>query len=474
MPLLFKLCSSWKVGIDKTSFSFGFKMTMLNLSFVVALLLVPIECHLIIEFGEDFKEQENNEITLNVDVSIPKDEMSFCIQVYIERFGVTLLFYHPDFFFTIEYLEDNVAEIVQKYFGKDYYKRQQNVNFQTHEWTTICASINESSDSLALAINGKLIWINARNVGVTTTNPNISSVVFGSQGNMFRRKGKVTNFYIWPTKMTSQALIESSKQCDSLISTGVRSDALLKWNSLKIEQFSYTGSLIKIRNTSASEQCEKFTNIEQFEAFLPFQSAVDFCEALGSQVVMPKSETDLAILRNLTQYETWIPVVYLQDEWINYYTKEDVEFLPWAPGEPNGKDQEPCVHTTWSGTRFNDNLCQQTRNVVCQFENPVIRYQLRGHKGLRNEFVYESNARYKNHVLFKTMDYSDYKIYFEDTEKSWIISQNFRENPNNTFASFKVENSNEDLPIGVKEWVIKSSDQTKRVNLEFTKVVFSR
>ena len=66
-----------------------------------------------------------------------------------------------------------------------------------------------------------------------------------------------------------------------------------------------------------------------------------------------------------------------------------------------------------------------------------------------------------------------YKIYFEDTEKSWIIAQNFREDPNNTFASFKVENSNEDLPIGVKEWIIKSSDQTKRVNLEFTKVVFS-
>ena len=88
---------------------------------MVVLLLVPIKCHLIIEFGEDFKEQENNEITLNVDVSIPKDEMSFCIQVYIERFGVTLLFYHPDFFFTIEYLENNVAEIILKHFGKDYY-----------------------------------------------------------------------------------------------------------------------------------------------------------------------------------------------------------------------------------------------------------------------------------------------------------------------------------------------------------------
>ena len=106
------------------------------------LLLVIVILHYAIHFGHctvviDFDEttQTENMVNLNVNLTVPMTEISYCIQVFIERYDFTYLFgdsYHSyeerSFMQFLKYTP-NGLDLYQWHYGEEYFLRS---NFTTN------------------------------------------------------------------------------------------------------------------------------------------------------------------------------------------------------------------------------------------------------------------------------------------------------------------------------------------------------
>ena len=120
----------------------------------------------VIEFDET---QVFNRVNLDVNLSLPTSGSSYCIQVFLERYSFTLLFEDgPDFpwqmSFFMRFMPDSL-HFHQWHYRHEYYMyyvfpQDQEPIVKSHEWTTVCTSIDNSHTnytSIQIGVNGAIV-----------------------------------------------------------------------------------------------------------------------------------------------------------------------------------------------------------------------------------------------------------------------------------------------------------------------------
>ena len=118
-------------------YSFWFQIVVLGAS------------NIIIDFDES--SVEDVEVGLGVDLSIPMNQVTYCIQIYVKRYHHTVGFHEPKYFSVAFDMYDDGIYIHQWNYGQYYGTQVQNDGIGTsyiikiHSWTTFCSRITIDS-----------------------------------------------------------------------------------------------------------------------------------------------------------------------------------------------------------------------------------------------------------------------------------------------------------------------------------------
>ena len=285
------------------------------------------DCTIVIEFEET---PNKTLVKLEKNLSIPTNGSSFCIQVFIERCDFTFLFTDSDtedynFRQFIRYTP-NSLDIHQWHYGKEYCL-QSNFSYneplvKSHQWTTICTSVNETI--IQIAVNGAFFGsVERRRTeehSLDQTHLEVSALYFGSFIEPKNKRGKISNLLIWPNSLSKELIEDYSENC---IIDLPGDNLILNWNSLKLTDFNdLNNQQVTLRNVTLEEKCSNISIIEFLDEEMTFQSAVRLCDALGGDLFLPKSASDMELTSNLTDKDFWVPIIYENDGWIYFYTTQ--------------------------------------------------------------------------------------------------------------------------------------------------------
>jgi len=91
-------------------------------------------------------------------------------------------------------------------------------------------------------------------------------------------------------------------------------------------------------------------NLHRYEVFdgsMNWHEARDTCEAMGASLATFHSDADVAMLPgDIDLNRKWIGGTW-SDSW-GWSDETAMDWTYWAPGEPNGNANEPCI-VTWNG-----------------------------------------------------------------------------------------------------------------------------
>ena len=275
----------------------------MNLLFVIVKALILhhaihfCHCTIVIEFDETTEVE--NMVNLEVNLTVSKAGISYCIQVFIERYDFTYLFGDSNeehLFMQFLKYTPNGLDLHQWHYGMEYFLRS---NFTTdgngkvepfvksHEWTTICTSVSETL--IYIAVNGLLLGNLTRRAKEESNQTHISSLYFGSFKD--RKRGKVTNLFVWPVSLSTEKILEYSNNC---IINFQENNSLLNWNRLNVTDFSgMNNSNVRIKDVPPEERCQNVSIIEFLNEEMTFPSAIRICDELGGRLFQPNSESDL-------------------------------------------------------------------------------------------------------------------------------------------------------------------------------------
>ena len=126
---------------------------------------------------------------------------------------------------------------------------------------------------------------------------------------------------------------------------------------------------------------------------------------------LPQTDSDLALFKELNQiHYYWIPIYWQKGKWLELESSQKASFLPWWPGEPNGRENEPCVCLSMHQQAFHDASCTREFYFVCQFQGPPTKFILRGLKGTKIDFQYilRLDLRFNDQFVFQGLSHSHF------------------------------------------------------------------
>ncbi|XP_030053360.1 C-type lectin lectoxin-Thr1 [Microcaecilia unicolor] len=98
-----------------------------------------------------------------------------------------------------------------------------------------------------------------------------------------------------------------------------------------------------------------------------WEGAKQFCSSKGSHLLILKENELTYLLEYIDSYHYWIGLKKDTKGW-TWTDGNTVKFSKWAPGEPNGgNNQNICVEMHPNGN-WNDHDCSAKRNWICEME----------------------------------------------------------------------------------------------------------
>ena len=402
----------------------------------------------------DFEGDEDSIAELKVDLQIPVNESTFCINFFYKRYGLILLFRKPGLSLSIDLLRDLA-----------YWRFDRNPRYafdlhgliSAHEWITFCVANDQTTTQLYG--KGKLIG------NLTRTNhyyPDqefipIPSFFFGIYSWVPQKDVKITNFKVWSSKLSNEELeIITRDPCK--IFNHDESSMVFDWNKVDQGSFISENAPYKIDKTKLEDLCV-ISVIEYFKDKMTFESADHWCDVLGGKLFYPKKQRDFDQLQNLTiDGDPWLPIVFEDGNWVNFYTKESVGYLNWAENEPNGKASEPCVQFRNNDFTYNDIPCSHQYTVLCHFHSSK-EFQFKGIEvnAMDTKYIIDYVATTPEQGLVFQGLYNGQVLKFNPYSKMWAVQES-RENETK-IASSKVETS----PVGLQQWTISRSNETMKL-----------
>mgnify|MGYP002048537561 FL=1 len=436
---------------------------------------------------------KNSQVHLDKEVSLPLNGFTFCLQFYLEGLEEHWILFKEE--------KENLGFYLNTQ-GKVSWVFVSNKNLvfvlppdaiQPYEWIDFCFTTNATTYAVYLN-DGSPIW------GTKTSFENQSSLkvqrlVFGIQFYWefeTNLKGlKITNLRFWSSDQTSSSLgdwwPQRTNQCrrqkaNSLLpsSTSV-GNFLLNWTDLRTQDFSlFRGPLNLIQDFPSIEDICLPTVLDYYPQPLPYHGANQVCQILGGFMFLPQTASDLALFKELNQiHYYWIPIYWQKGKWLELESRsKPATFLPWWPGEPNGRENEPCVCLSMHQQAFHDASCTREFYFVCQFRGPPKKFILRGFMDSRIDFQYilRLDLRFNGQFVFQGLSHSHLML-FDNTTHSWVIYNgtmipnatfNWQKNVLATTTFQKDDKASVLLPIGKKSWKIFDGLEPLEIFLKFT------
>ena len=184
------------------------------------------------------------------------------------------------------------------------------------------------------------------------------------------------------------------------------SDLALDWSQLTKKNFSIIQGKAEISNTNKSVVVCAQDKLKRVKKMLyaisqayPFDEATKICKVLGGKIFLPRNKAELKDMVAVFEYNDtniewisqkckgrhWIPirknVTYdpvkhdLSFEMFDFYSKENVSFLPWNRLEPNGRHLQQCV--VHKNGVYHDVTCDIDACFVCDIDS-IVKFTLRG------------------------------------------------------------------------------------------------
>ena len=241
---------------------------------------------------------------------------------------------------------------------------------------------------------------------------------------------------------------------------------IFEWTKIKIEDFDFEGVQAKISSNELEDLC-KMSLVKYFDFGLTFEAAVQWCDVLGGQLFYPQSRYDFDQLESYhfnNEDTPWLPIVFRGESWTNYYTNVQVDYLKWAPNEPNGKASEPCVHLRGIDYTYNDAPCDQLHSTLCHFES-TEEFQFKGIslEVIDTKYVIDYNASGSGNMpVFQGLYYGQVMSFNPDSN-SWMLQQSKENETLKAYSKVKIPT----LPVGLQDWTLLNSNTT--FTLKFSK-----
>ena len=243
------------------------KGTLVNteMKLYLLLLLLPIaKSNIVLDF-----EGDNDSIAkLKVDLQIPINESTFCINFYYQRYGNILMFRRgPPFglYLAIDLLRDLV------YWQFD---RQPRYSFDLqglispYQWIRFCI-VNDDKTSV-LVSEGQVVGNVSRKNDLYPDQSfiPIPDFYFGIQKVIQQKDIKVTDLNVWSVKLPIQDLKDYTKYpCKTQEFS--KDSMIIDWTKINIEDFDFEGVSVKISNIQLEDLC-KFSLVKYFDQYMTF------------------------------------------------------------------------------------------------------------------------------------------------------------------------------------------------------------
>ena len=241
-----------------------------------------------------------------------------------------------------------------------------------HQWVSSCVSINSEKGLLQWVVDGTLVEnatldLLIRNAKNKPTNLS-GRIVLGAWQFTASKKwapflsNQVTNLNIF-----SSALTIGEMQRNTMEGGCGRRGDYLAWENM---QWVLKGQA-RVEFVDAKEVCSKHPSFNLYPApYLSLESCKHFCGNFGARspsLITQQQWTNLyndlgaLIYNNKEETFIWIALddIKSNGEWVDYYDHKRINFsLPWAPGEPNGRDKENCAVLQTSIGGLHDASCE--------------------------------------------------------------------------------------------------------------------
>jgi hypothetical protein len=299
----------------------------------------------------------------------------------------------------------------------------------------------------------------------------------------FPFSGKVTDLNMWNEPLSTEdvSLFSKCKMRELLL---LNIGMPIKWTEAILK---FTSNETKVFNISYEELCPPKvpSKLKLFNSLMKFEEAKSVCGHLESQMQLPmdvddfKAFSDLGNqypMKNTCEGQIWLPIVRSPENytrWINVYNlTEEITYLPWTDGEPNGYPFQNCVTSDNEG--YSDRECDDDKCFVCNFTKSPI-FHLRGpcalDTNIDSKYIFNFHLNKKGDYVFQGFaGLTD--IVGNVARNSWeFVSYNLTSGQTNVIGTLSPL---KELPVGYNTWKLmipSGNDKNKTVELKLTKVV---
>ena len=240
------------------------------------------------------------------------------------------------------------------------------------QWHHFCLSFSKSfqNNSLHLVLNGKLLYDDLHNLpdlNMTTKDLNALGLTLGLYNNSHHVvhsakylyfKGYLSELYIWSHALPIKFMTNITASCTDARSYEVRPD-IFDYHKVNWENYVQTKSHVDlVKQEDRMEFCTSPSDKQPWLIPRPldFDSAKLNCQGLGGHMWAPHSQDDVEkgvlfaksfktdVLSEQCNNRLWSGI--MKADFVNQYIDtlgNNVTYLNWAEGQPNGRDAEPCI-----------------------------------------------------------------------------------------------------------------------------------
>jgi len=338
------------------------------------------------------------------------------------------------------------------------------IKFFPYQWYSFCITLDVLKRTILFLINGKIVY-HENNIKYSLEMGNDAKTILVGDSE-FPFLGIISDLNMWSDPISVQDI---QKFADGNKIKILNEKMLIRWSSVNIILTENNFNKISFPTEEiATDSRSSSTVLKLFNLPLNFQQANSFCQNLNGCMVLPsnKKEFDSLLLLDQDDLEQncngaiWINAVHSKNNvsiWLNGNNiLEEIKYLPWMTGQPNGNEVQNCISASKDG--YSDNECQKERCFICKMTKYPV-FHLRGlftdSQEFDTKYVFLHDLKNNTDYIFQGFSALT-KIVGSRSKNSWDFVLNAHQSKNSSIIA-KIDNL-KNLPFGTKNWTRTTND----------------
>jgi len=357
--------------------------------------------------GIEFTTKNSDGVNLHFDSEINYSlGFTACLRVMFTYLNSNTIF-HSQKIISLRLDDYSTGSMVVQILGTMHFCQwpSETLDLQPFVWYVFCTSYDAEEKLVSFTVDGQIIL---------KKSPEQSDHEFIGNHILFSGKaddpfiGTITDFNVWNKSLTDDE-IQNFVFCKY----DLNSKLTFNWANANFSQIGKHNQIVSI---PMEDICiyPSPSKLRCFQTPMNFESAIFVGQYLSGEMYLPSNKTSLKYLFTNSNLSTicnasfWVPILRAKENssiWVNVHNKsEEVKYLPWLKGQPNGYPIQNCVKAQLAEYGYNDIDCKSERcfNVKAA-KSPI--FHLRGPcvagDNLDSKYVYNFDAGKSNQYLFQ-------------------------------------------------------------------------